>query len=155
MKHFNINISQIMRNVFNLKSESSNEVIDAIQPVVEVGRRHINIIRNATATNSTSASIYTTPADKDFYLTSASLSVIKDVTAVSVRSDIQAFGADDGITRQILTISGITLTPQSETISISLPFPFLVKRNTSITTNNTSATANIVQSATITGYVLD
>ena len=40
-----------------------------IQPVINVNEDFINIVKNATANGGATATIWTTPTDKDFYLT--------------------------------------------------------------------------------------
>jgi len=149
MKNYNLSINQDLNRIFDLKGENTAEVADFIQPVREIEPR-INIARSASAINSTAGTIYATPSDKDFYLTSASLSVIKDVTSTSLRSDVQV--VIDGVTQSVLRISGITLTVQADSISQSYPISIKVDRGTNITVTNTTNVGNVTASGCIQGY---
>jgi hypothetical protein len=115
--------------------------------------RRINILRGVTATNSTSATIYTTPTDKDFYLTSALLSTIKDVTSTSTLERLRV--VIDGVTQDILLISSLSLTAQDRTITLSLNNSIKIDRGTTITVTNSTNVANITTTALIQGYFVE
>lgn len=152
MQNRNFSISQDLNRIFDLKGESTDYVSDVIMPVVPI-QRICNIVRRAPLSNATSATVYTTPSDKDFYLNSAFLSVIKDVTAQSLASSILVF--IDSVQVGILSISGLSLTPQNDVVSISFPIPLKLDRNTTITVTASNATANVSASAGITGYTVE
>jgi len=138
------------------KDRVPSEIADKVIPVIEVNPkllRRCNIIRANDALNATAATIYATPADKEFYLVGACLGVIKDVTSQSVATDIRI--VVDGRTDRILVIPGITLTVQNSIVSLSLPFPIKVDKNTNITINNSNAAANIKASGSIIGYTVE
>jgi len=127
-----------------------------IQPVMEVNPkllRACNIVKRATATNATTATIYTTPATQDFYLVAAAISYIKDVTSTSVFSRINI--TIDGVNVTLLEIPGITLTPATGQMSLNLTFPIKIDRGTNISVNNSTNVANINAIGTIVGYVVD
>jgi hypothetical protein len=133
-----------------------NQLAEKVVPVMEVNPRLLKtsqIVRGNTATNATSATIYTTPTDRDFYLTGASIAVIKDVTSTSTESSIKV--TIDGSTQRLLSISGITLTAQSSANSINFQNPIKIDRNTTIIVTNTANTANINAWGNIVGYVDD
>jgi hypothetical protein len=132
------------------------QIADKVIPTMEVNPKMLricNIVKDGSATNATSATIYTTPTDKDFYLVSAQMSVIKDVTATSTNSFVNA--VIDGLTSTMMRIRGLTLTPQSETISISLNPPLKIDRGTNITIGNTTNVANVSASGSIVGYTTE
>lgn len=125
-----------------------------IIPTLEVNPK---IVKNAKAkstasSNSTSATIITTPTNQDFYLIGASLSVIKDVVSTSNQSKITYY--QDGLLTTLIAISSITLTVQSETISCNLNHPIKVDRGSVIAVVNSSATAEVRSDGTI-YYFLD
>jgi len=127
-----------------------------IQPVMEVNPKLLricNLCKSASASNATGVTIYTTPTGQDFYLVSCQLGVIKDVTSTSTNTNIQVF--IDGVSISLLRIPGITLTPQSEVISLAFPYPIKIDRGTAISTNSSSNVANITYVATIQGYIVD
>ena len=114
--------------------------------------RRINIVRYANAVNSGSGTIYTTPTDKDFYLCYANLGIIKDATSTSTEESLRI--VIDGATQRLMTIPSITLTAQSQNVFISLNNPIKIDRNTAITINGSSATANITLNGSIAGYLV-
>lgn len=122
-----------------------------IQPTVEVDKPFSNILRRASCINTTTATIYTTPTDKDFYLTGANISLTKDVSATSTSSAINV--TIDGVTQVLTEIKGISLTVQSDCMSVSLTHPIKVDRNTAITLTNATGTANVSSVACIQGYI--
>lgn len=133
-----------------------SQLQNIVVPVMEVNPkllRRCNIVRSLDLTNSSNATIYTVPADRDFFLCGATLSVIKDVTATSVKSRIEIFAS--GIVTNILTIVGLSLTVQSETISSFLPFPVRIDKGSIIKLSNSTNVANVTSSACICGYYED
>lgn len=135
-----------------------SELAKSIVPVMEVNPkllRRVNVVRRATASNATSAAIFTIPTDKDFYLTGCSISTIKDATSTSIRSDINAFVDGDNTARELLAIASITLTAQSATNSIDFSIPVKLTRGTQIVLANSTNVANIVSIGCIYGYTVD
>ena len=134
-----------------------DQIADKVVPVIDVNPDHnrfVNIIASAAALNATSGTIYTTPADRDFYLTAACLSLIKDATATSTISAISC--VINGITtNRVLRIEGLTLTATSQTVALAFEYPIKVDRNTAIVVTNAAAVANITASGSITGYIVD
>lgn len=122
-----------------------------IQPVVEIDKPFTNIVRYGSCVNAAAVSLYTTPTDKDFYLTAAQIAFIKDATATSVRSTIVA--TVDGVQQRILDIPQITLTAQTGGLTISFPYPIRIDRGTQILTSGSTTTGNITTDAVIYGYV--
>lgn len=153
MKHYNPSITQWQQRILQGKGEYPlSEVEDTpilVVPISPVA----NIVRRASATNATSATIYTTPADKDFYLTSAQLATIKDVTSTSTDETISAIIG--GTSTILLNIPSITLTVQTGATSIIFNPPVLIDRNTAITVTNGTNVATIKSTGCITGYTVE
>ncbi len=103
-----------------------------------------------SAFNIANAVLYTTPSDKDFYLTNATIAVIKDVNSTSTNSYMQV--VINGVNQIILSIPGITLTAQSNTLSQSFRYPLKLDRGTQVIVTGTTTTANIRTNATLQGY---
>lgn len=134
-----------------------NKIGDTIIPVMEVNPkllRVVDITKQNQAINATSATIYTTPTDSDFYLTGASLTVSKDANATSVASYIQCILADNGDTVQICYVACTTTQAQNGGVSHDFTFPIKVKRGTAISVYNTTNVASIRASAVIYGYLV-
>lgn len=158
----NINNSQLSKElVEGAKIQTSfdkipTQLADKVVPVMEVNPkafRICNICKRSEASNATTATVYVTPADKDFFISDSILSVIKDVTSTSVLSFITC--VIDGQTVSINTIAGITLTPQAQQSNMSYNKPIKVDRGTNIVLNNNAAVANIRSSACIIGYTTE
>jgi hypothetical protein len=154
VKHYNVDISKDAQRIFNFKGADTipPDIGNIFVPVIPV-TRVCNIIRTTTATNATTGTIYTTPTDKDFYLVGLVISLIKDVT--STATNIQIRVTIDGVVQTIMNISTLTLTVDTRQSTLGLPFPIKVDRNTNITINTNSATANITASGGIVGYTVE
>ena len=152
MQTYNQIIGQNVQRQFRTKGENIVKVNDEIQPTIEVFTP-CNIVRSGTATNSTTATIYTTPTNQDFYLTAVTLSYIKDVTSTSTSSAITA--TIDGITQSILRIPQISVTVGSGTMSLSFPIPIKLDRGFNIAVVNATNIANISANGCIIGYLTD
>jgi hypothetical protein len=150
MKHYNPSITERANRVFNLKSgdQMSDEIDGPVATIPIIPS--CKIVRTANATNASSATIFTTPADRDFYLVAASLSYIKDITATSTVQSLNVIV--DGVTTAVIALAGITLTPAADSLSFVLPFPLKIDRNTAITITNSQNVANIRTHGVIIGY---
>jgi len=130
-RHFNPSIANRAARILNSKQGDylSDEVAGpvAIIPITPFA----NICKSASTT--TSAAIYTTPADKDFYLTSCSLSGAKAV-GDSGTSAVVAVTVS-GLVANVLLIAGITLTADAQSVAIAFPVPIKVDRGTAINCN--------------------
>lgn len=106
---------------------------------------------HTTATNDSSEVIMTTDSVKDTYISSVTLGVIKDTTATSTLSAITC--VIRGVTKTLVSIPGITLTAQSEMVSASFSPPIKVDRSSAITMTATTATGNIKNSGSVSGFL--
>lgn len=160
-KIYNSNLTKELIDVAKLqqsKGEIPSELAEKVIPVIDINPKHArvaNVVKRTIATNATAQTIYTTPTDKDFYLTSASLAMIKDATATSLFSTIQLIPDGSTSTIPILLIPGFTLTAQTGQISLSFPAPIKVAKGTNITINNSTNVGNVSADGCITGYLID
>lgn len=132
------------------------QLAEKVVPVMEVNPkllRRVNVLKRNSAVNSTSATILAVAADRDFYLTSAFLSVIKDATSTSVSSNITA--TIDGVSSNLLSIAELTLTAQSSQSNMAYTPPIKIDSGTNISVTNSTNVANITAIAGITGYYSD
>lgn len=151
--HYNTTIAEDAARILNTKSSDTlPSTMNILTPVIPI-TRYCNIVRRQEAINVLTATIYTTPTDKDFYLTAATLSFIKDATSTSLSSTIRV--VIEGITWQILSLAQLTLTAQSGNQSISFPFPIKIDRGTNITVQNNTNVANVATYGTIMGYTVE
>lgn len=141
---------QISRDI--IPSQFAEKVV----PVVDVNPKHArvcNIIRRTQANNNTSATVYTTPTDKEFYLVSYELSLIKDATSTSVGTYIEV--TIDGATQILAYIDSFTLTAQAEAITGSFPIPIKIDKGSNINLRNSTNVANCKSDLAIIGFTVD
>ena len=133
-----------------------SEISDKISLIVDVSplkNKVCNIIKYNTASNATSAIIYTTPDDVDFYISSIVLSFIKDVTSTSTGSWINVPLSNSTVT--FIHLPQLTLTAQNQSVTVNLTTPIKVDRSSNITVNNATNVGNISASGTIIGFTVD
>lgn len=155
-KHYNPTIVERANQIFNTKTGDhvGAEVSPIIAPTIEL-RKQIDIAREADANDATSATIFTTPAAKDFYLTSAVLSVAKGAlnNASSANISITIQGFVQNILRMALTAA---TAGQGLNMQISFPYPGIkCDRGTNVTVGASEATATIKSAGSITGYIVE
>lgn len=148
-------ISEVSK-LLNYPTEQTPELdtskILLVADVNPLHSRRCNIVKGLTVTNSTGGTIYTTPTDKDFYLTSLALAFIKDVTSTSTGIAIEVI--IDGATVQILHFPCLSLTVQSDGIAVSYPQPVRIDRGTAISLVNATNVANIAIRSSLTGFTV-
>lgn len=125
-----------------------------VQPVVEIDKPILNVSRSNSTAATTSATIYTTPTDRDFYLTNVSLSYIKNATCDLATGSYTLTCFIDGQNVQLIRIPILTLTLQEGTINIDFDKPMKIDRNTVIGLAGASFTAGaFVRAGAIQGYI--
>jgi len=123
---------------------------DTVIPTVEVSPR-IDIFRSVTTTDT----IYTTPSDRDFYLTNVAMTVANNT---SLATNTVTFVDENGVTRTVYLHSTFTVGTAESTgtaASISITFPFrgiLLARGSAI---SYSMAAADLGSGMIAGYLGD
>ena len=128
------------------------ELASKVVPVLVANPRRVATFNRANrATNSTGGTIYTCSAINETYLTAVTLGVIKDATSQSLFSSITCVPKGSS-SRALIEIPGITLTAQSEVVTLSLNPPILLEKSSTITMTATNATGNIQVSGTAIGY---
>lgn len=129
---------------------------DTIIPIVDITPRKnriVNLIKNATASNATSATVYSVPTTQDFYLTGFHCSYIKDATSTATSCGINFTEAETGLVIYY-NFGCFTLTANSGTMERDFTFPIRVKRGTNILVVASTNVANIQVQATIQGYLV-
>jgi len=125
-----------------------------IQPVLEAGPRYTYVLKHGNQTTSSSTyNLYTTPADKDFYLTFANLSLTKD--AVSDNTQVYIQITQNGATILVAFIPTQTTTAGSWQIHCPFPYPIKVDRNTNILLAGTFTAGTFRRTGTIGGFILE
>lgn len=154
MKHYNTSFAEEGTKIFNLHDSFFTDVDGFIANVPVLPR--INIARGSTgAVSGALTAVYTTPTDRDFYLTGVTMSFAKDAVC-DVASAVMTLSIRiDGAPAQIAQLPMLTLTAQSGVVSVSFPIPIRVDRGFAINTNTQTFTVGLLQRAcTITGYTI-
>jgi hypothetical protein len=152
-KYYNTSIAKDVQRIFNFKQADtlSPDVGNIIVPVMPI-QRVCDIVKSVIS-SSVQATIYTTPTNADFYLSSCTCGVIKDVTSTSTSSSIII--QINGLAVRVIAIPGLSLTAQQNVTSVSFPIPIKCDRNSTITINSSTAVANILNSGQIIGYLVE
>ena len=156
VKHYNPSIAEDANRLLNSKAgdQLGAEVAPIIQPTIEL-RRYSNIVRSGSSTASSStASIFTTPSDKDFYLTGATFSLQKDATSDNTSAFLRVT-IDGSTTRNIIQMDTLTTTAVSKDMAVSFPFPIKLDRSTNVIIGATYTVGSLVRNATIFGYTVE
>jgi len=139
-------------------TEQPNQVDNRnVIPIIDVTplkHKVCQIVKGATLNNATTATIYTTPTNQDFYLCTAQASYIKDVTSTATSLSIEVT-TRDGANAPILRFATFTLTVGQNTGSVTFSPPIMVKRGSSINLASDTNVANIRMQGAITGYLDD
>lgn len=157
VKHYNPTIAEDANRIFNFKTGEvvSTEVAPFIQPIIPIQRK-CTVIKELHHTTSGAQTLYTTPNDKDFYLTSVLMTIVKDATCDMASNVYNLTAVVDGVTISLGTIAILTLTAQSEVISRDFTIPIKIDRGSSIfLTANTFTAGTMSRSATICGYTVE
>lgn len=138
-------------------TELSPSFSNSVVPVIEINPerlRKTTYVATGGLINATSGSIYTTPTDRDFFMTGATIAYIKDATSTATLIRMQ-LSTDYNTNIQIFDIPCLTLTPQNGALSLSFNPPLKLKRGIIVAVTADTATANITVRGTIQGYIVE
>jgi hypothetical protein len=136
MENRNSTLSEELRDV--LKSQQNVDgvirtVNPIIQPVIDVNPKHArltNIVRNGIRTTTGAGSPFTTPADRDFYLTGINYSYVGNATSDGTVGRVIVFV--EGVARDIINLGHLTLTAFSQNGYLSFNNPIKLDKNSNI-----------------------
>lgn len=154
VNNYNTSISKRAADMLNVRDGQffDNNLSNTITPVIDINNPICDIVRNVS-TGTDSSVIYTTPTDKDFYLTGVVLSYVKDASSDSTRGTVNV--VINGLTVAVAGIGGITLTALNQTVSISYPFPIKLDRGTTISISHAGSVGVTRMTVSIIGYISD
>jgi hypothetical protein len=149
------NSSKILGHQVENKPQLDTSKISLVAEVNPRLLRKINIVKRATSSTTSAATIYTTPSDKDFYLCFAGIGNTKDVTCDNseIALFIIPFGESSGI--QLINIPTTTLTASNNYFGTSFFPPILIKRSSTITVSGSFSLGTMTKTGTVTGYTVD
>jgi len=136
---------------------SKFKVSKTIIPTIETNPHSVNkevITRGqAIASSAATATIYTTPVDRDFYLQTVQLSFCKDAACDIASGNYGVYAVISGSNRRICYLSRLTLSAATGAVCVPLPKAIKVDRNSNITLEGGTFTAgSSLCHASITGY---
>lgn len=127
------------------------QVIATIQPTYEAQKTRCNVLRTGgIVTSSGNTTIYTTPSDKDFYLTSLFYSYTKDAAHNGTSSSVIA--TTEGTARYLATKFHVTGVVENDFIVIEFPTPVKIDRGTTIYMSGTFGAGTMSRIGTISGF---
>lgn len=135
-----------------------NQIAEKVVPVMEVNpklMRRTNYLRNGVLNNATSATIATTPTDRELFITNAMLGYIKDgtSTATLITLDLMLDGGTSNTA--VISIPSLSTTAGSDSISVQFANPIKVAKGTLIRIQSDTNIANIRVTGTVQGYTVE
>ncbi len=127
---------------------------NVVVPIINVGRNIDQyVVKGSSYTSSGTFTIYTTPSDIDFYLTSVHCSFSKDATCDAtdpISMTLSIYGQNPSILRLALT----TITEERGSTSSDLKEPIKLDRNTTISVTGSFTAGTMMRAGTITGFTV-
>lgn len=130
-KHNNPSIVQDSLRIFNSKitDNISSQVGDIVVPVIPI-ERIVNVVKSGARTSTGSANVFTTPADKDFYLVGFQMNYQCDVACDATTYTLNV--GLNGISTIIYTNVKLSLTATTRDIAVMLPKPILLDKASTV-----------------------
>ena len=132
---------------------SIKKVNESIQPTYSANPKYTEIIKSGAISTTAVAVAYTTPRDKDFYLTFISIHIVKDATCDTSTINFQVNIGGATTTFHKLPITALTAEQKSEIVL--LPYPIKCDRNTNIQVQGTFTAGTMTKTIMIGGFILE
>ena len=137
-------------------SKVPNETLDKVQLTYDLNKNFSSfcIAIGATVSGAAISALPTVSNGAETYITAVSLGVIKDVTCDMATGGITMLITPDAsnVSVSILAIPILTLTAQSDNVTLALPYPLKVKNGTNISISGTFTAGNMRRQASVIGY---
>lgn len=139
-------------------SFAPSELGKTIMPVIDMTpyfqRNSTTVATVATSTGT--ATILTSSATRETYITSINFSMIKDATCDVATGSLLISTTIGGIVVNLTRMPVITLTAQQwQGLNITLPFPILIDKNTVVSMTGTFTVGVMVRTASIAYFEID
>jgi len=136
-----------------------SELAEKVVPVMEVNPKLLrlnNIVESTFQATNGSVTLFTTPVDRDFFLTSVSIALVKDV-ACDLASGAIALSVTlpSGIVKSLIRLPVLALTAQSSELSLSFSQPIPLGKGSPIAISGTFTAGALSRSGSITGFTID
>lgn len=126
-------------------------ILNSVQPVLPL-RHKVDIVKTGASTATGLVTIYTTDSGRQFYLTAAQFSYIKDNLCDQATGGISLSVVFNGATVPLISFAAITLTAQDGTIFQSFNPPIPLDPGSAITSTVTTTAGTIARRITVIGY---
>ena len=120
--------------------------------VYPINRRYSTIHKAQVGATTSPATIYTTPTDRDFYLTSVQLATTKDVVCDNVLAYVSV--TVDAKVDNIISLLSNTITLSQDHAEMSFPYPLKIDRGIAMTIVGTFTAGAMIKRAQITGFLI-
>jgi len=147
-------LKRIERDTF-VKGTNDRQLSDNVIPVLvsNPDPKLSSIVLYKSLLSTGAGAVYSVPAGKSLYITSAMLSMNDDAASDNTATSIVC--VFNGTATSILSIMKPTLTAYYDSKTISYPVPIKIDEGTSITLQNTFTVGNSAKKCTITGFLVD
>lgn len=129
------------------------ELANNIQPIFDIQPKVSTVLKSGARSSTGSSTIYTTPADKDFFLTFVTLTLTKDATCDNTLTSVSV--VNGGATTNLAIITSQTLTAYTNQIVVNLSYPLKVDRNTAIQLSATFTAGTLSTRTTLGGFIVE
>lgn len=134
--------------------KAPNETSDKIVLTYDYANaKYTNIVKFDSSTTTADLTIYTTPSDRDFYLTYAQISIAKNATDDGTNTSMTIVVG--GATVTLISIRGLTTTAQDQSAGLSFPIPIKLDRGSAIKVIHSTTAGAMAKSGHIGGILMD
>lgn len=130
-------------------------VVPTIQPVFEADKKICDIVRSSVSSTTGTVTVFTTPANLDFYLNSVVAGYVKDATCDIATGSINVQANVQGTTRAFVLMPVLTTTAQDDIVSVSFPAPIKIDRSAAITITGTFTAGAMSRAICISGFTAE
>jgi hypothetical protein len=133
-----------------------NQFADKIVPVINVNPkdyRRVNVVSANTIATAGDCAIYTTPADRDFFLTNLIVHIQADLTCDC--ANWRCYVQIDGATKNILSIQRITGAASDNTYILNFETPIKIDRGSGIGIAGNKTAGTLYKDGSIAGYTVN
>lgn len=130
-----------------------SEISSAVMMNYSINPKYSFICKQANSSATGTSTIYTTPRDKDFFLTAVSITFKHDAACdgTQIYFNVTIDGLQTLLIRRYLN----TGVASADAFTISFPYPLKIDRNTNIEIVGTFAAGTQSKAAGITGFILE
>jgi hypothetical protein len=124
-----------------------------IQPIIDVNPSpRIDLVKSQSKSTTGSVVVYTTPSDKDFYLTNAALNCQADAACDNTEYVLECY-TETGEKVNVIRFNKLTTTAYSNSQALTLKHPIKIKRGTEIKAVSVFSAGNSNLGVVIQGYI--